>query len=418
MTTGLYERLVSKNYLIPHEEVSTDLAIDESAAIVIKPETVRHISYPYEWCFSQLKDAALLTLEITILALEYGLILKDASAYNVQFHNGKPIFIDTGSFEAYRKGSPWKAYHQFCKHFLAPLSLMAKKDIRLSALMRQNIDGIPLDLASCLLPYRSWMSFSLFAHIHAHALSQSSYGDVKKPVKIREISKVGLLGLLDGLKTAVKKLRWRPIKTEWGDYYDQTNYTEQAMAHKSELVRQYVEIAAPKTIWDLGGNTGFYGRIAMESGASVVCWDIDSVAVETNYRKTKQENLGSILPLIQDLTNPSPDIGWANRERDSLRRRSPVDMIMALALVHHLAISNNVPLIKIAEYFSCMSKHLLIEFVPKEDSQVRRLLANREDIFDDYNLKGFENAFSHHYKIIESEQIRETERHLFLMKTI
>lgn len=205
MQSGLYDKLQSLNYLIPHHEVSIDFALDEHALVVLKPEKIAFISYCYEWSFSQFKDAALLTLAVAKLAIQYGMILKDASAYNIQFHQGKPIFIDTGSFTIYEEGTPWSAYNQFCKHFLAPLLLMAKVDIRLGISMKQYIDGIPLDFASQMLPFKSKLSPSIFAHIHAHAKLQQKYGDINT-VKInkRKITKLGLLGLLDNLNSLIK----------------------------------------------------------------------------------------------------------------------------------------------------------------------------------------------------------------------
>jgi len=417
MDSGLYKRLVSEGLLIPHKEVPVKYAKDASACVVLKPDCISHISYPYEWCFSQLKDAALLTLKVNRIALEYDMVLKDATAYNIQFHNGSPILIDTCSLTTYYEGEPWSAYQQFCKHFLAPLVLMVKVDIRLNFLSKVYIDGVPLDLASRLLPVRTWLSFSILAHIHAHAKSQAKFGNIEKiKVSKRKVSRVGLLGLLDNLESAIKKLAWMPANTEWGDYYKKTNYSNKARAQKVESVRQLIGQANPKIAWDLGGNNGFYSRLISDTGASVVSWDIDPVAVESNYIQAKLEGNISIIPLIQDLTNPSASIGWANKERESLQGRGPVDLIMALALIHHLAISNNVPFEQIAKYFSQLGKFLLIEFVPKEDSQVKHLLASRVDIFTEYTQEEFKRVFSFYFEIIADIPIVDSERHLFLMK--
>ncbi len=152
ISSGLYDQLVKSGLLIPHREVSEKPVYPELAVKVIQPELVPFISYPYEWSFSQLKDAALATLAIQKRSIKAGMSLKDASAYNIQFINGKPTLIDTLSFEIYKEGKPWDAYRQFCQHFLAPLALMARVDVRLGQLLRVFIDGIPLDLASRLLP--------------------------------------------------------------------------------------------------------------------------------------------------------------------------------------------------------------------------------------------------------------------------
>ncbi|KTD11592.1 hypothetical protein Lgra_1050 [Legionella gratiana] len=422
MSSGLYEKLQSKGYLIPHQEVSLEFALNEWGRVVLKPEQIGFISYCYEWSFTQFKDAALLTLEIAKLAIEYGMILKDASTHNIQFHYSKPIFIDTSSFSCYQEGEPWIAYNQFCRHFLAPLLLMTQVDIRMSKLSLHYLNGIPLDLASKLLPFKNKCSFSIFAHIYAHARMQEKYSNVinRKYNANRKISKISLLSLLDNLSSLIKKLTWLPIKTEWGDYYNQTNYSDDATKHKSEIVRSFFVQSKARSVWDLGGNNGYYSRIVAESGAtSVICFDIDPMAVETNYQKVKKDKCKLILPILQDLTNPSASLGWQQNERDGLLERSgKIDLIMALALIHHLAISNNVPLDRIADYFSRLGEYLIIEFVPKEDSQVQRLLASRTDIFSDYHLERFKKVFSKHYTILEEKTIRETHRTIFLMKRI
>lgn len=419
IVSGLYEKLQQVGYLIPHQEVPLDLALTTKAQVVIKPQKVHFISYPYEWSFSQLKDAALVTLEIAKIAIEFGMILKDASAYNIQFHRGKTVLIDTGSFVSYQEGKPWVAYNQFCKHFLAPLTLMAKKDVRLNLLLKQYIDGIPLDLACALLPLKTKFSFSLLSHLHLHAKAQEKFGTVEGLAKkVRSISKTQLLGLLDNLSSTINKLNWKPIKSEWGDYYNKTNYSDEAAEHKKLIIKQLTNQISPKMIWDLGGNNGLYSRIAGSEGALTICFDVDPIAVETNYQKVKRDNSQMLLPLIQDLTNPSSGIGWAQKEREGLLERGTPDLIMALALIHHLAISNNVPLGNIAHYFSLMAPYLIIEFVPKEDTQVKRLLASREDIFFDYYIEGFKEKFSNYYRFLQEIQLNDSNRILFLMERI
>lgn len=240
MSSGLYDKLQAKKYLIPHQEVEIKYAPNEQACMVLKPEQIKFISYSYEWSFTQLKDAALLTLEIAKLAIEHGMILKDANTFNIQFHHSKPIHIDTSSFCRYKEGDAWVAYNQFCRHFLAPLLLMSQVDIRMAQLSQYYIDGIPLDLASKLLPLKSRFSFSIFAHIHAHAKIQKKYSEtsnLQRKAPKHKISKRNLLGLLDNLSSLIKKLSWAPIKTEWVDYYNQTNYSDAATNHKGEVVK-------------------------------------------------------------------------------------------------------------------------------------------------------------------------------------
>ena len=418
--SGLYENLSKIGRLVSHQEVDTPSSQPEIAFKIIQPELVPFISYPYEWSFSQLKEAALATLAIQKRALNAEMSLKDASAYNIQFHQGKAILIDTLSFEFYKEGTPWVAYKQFCQHFLAPLALMAKTDIRLSQLLRVYIDGIPLDLASELLPKSTKLNAGLMMHIHMHAKAQVKYADedVEEKKQKKEISKQSLLGLLENLKNTVKKLNWTPAGTEWGNYYEITNYSDSAFLHKKELISAWFEETKPKQVWDLGANNGVFSRLASEQGVFTVSFDIDPAAVEQNYRQVKDAKETDLLPLVLDLTNPSPALGWHNRERESFAERAPADMVFALALIHHLAISNNVPLQQLANFFSDTGKWLIIEFVPKSDSQVKKLLLSREDIFDEYTLEDFERIFETRFKIQKKVKINESERHLYLMERL
>lgn len=412
--SGLYEKLVGQDLLVSSERVSTDLAIVPGAFAVIRPERIPTISYPYEWSFSQLQDAALLTLKAMSLALDQGMVLKDASAYNVQFLHGKPILIDTLSFRGYRDGEPWIGYRQFCQHFLAPLALMALVDVRLSALLRSYIDGIPLDLASHLLPGKTRFSPGLLAHIHLHGKAQARSATEEK--QRTKLTSTALRALIDSLKGTVEGLRWSPGKTEWGDYYQETNYTPAAMHVKRQTVVEMIEQAAPKACWDLGANTGEFSRLASDRGIETVAWDVDPLAVEKGYLRVRENKETHLLPLLQDLTNPSPDLGWASREREAQGHRGPVDLIMALALVHHLAIGNNVPLPLVADYFAQLGRWAIVEFVPKTDSQVRRMLGNREDIFEDYGEAGFEAAFQRRFEIARKQRLEGTERTLYLLR--
>ncbi|WP_435018994.1 class I SAM-dependent methyltransferase [Tundrisphaera sp. TA3] len=414
VTSGLADELIDDGLLIPHREVDVPAWNPEEAYKILRPELVPFLSYPTEWSFGQLRDAALLTLELQRRAIARGLTLKDASAFNVQFLGGRPIFIDTLSFEAYREGAPWVAYRQFCQHFLAPLALMARVDVRLNALFRSYIDGVPLDLAARLLPWRTRLEPRLLAHIHLHARAQKSYagGETAKP---RPFSRNALLGLIGSLRAAVESLRWEPKGTEWAEYYGETNYSDAATEAKARLVSGYLAEIAPTTAWDLGANTGRFSRLAAEAGARTVAFDIDPACVERHYQAVKAKGTDGILPLLLDLANPTPALGWDHRERASLLERGPVDVVMALALVHHLAISNNVPLDRVAAFLKRACRHLIIEFVPKGDSQVRRLLASRIDIFDDYTTEGFEAAFAEHFAIRRRERVGDSERTLYLM---
>ncbi len=420
VSSGLLAELWNKDLLIKHREVETQKS-DFSSFKTIQPEKLPFISYPYEWCFSELKDAALLTLEIQKIALSYGMNLKDASAFNVQFKNGKPIFIDTLSFEIHNKNTPWVAYKQFCQHFLAPLALMKYQDLRLNILFRTFLDGVPLDLASSLLPKKSLLNFSFLTHIHLHAKTQKHYANKPERGQLRKspkMNKDALLALISSLESAIKRILIKEIDTEWGNYYNSTNYSESSFLKKREVIEEFLRKSGKiKNVWDLGGNTGVFSRIASNKDIKTISFDIDPLAVEKNYLLTKKNQESNIFPLVMDLTNPSPGLGWAHSERYSLQARANSDLIMALAIIHHLCISNNLPFLNIAEYFSKLAKNLIIEFVPKSDSNVKRLLATREDIFKKYDEKHFEEAFLKFYQIKEKRKIQDSERILYLMET-
>lgn len=413
MESGLYAALIQEGFLIEHEEVENP---NESAYKTLKPRRIPVISYPYEWSFSQLKDASLLTLEIAIQSLKHNMMLKDASAYNVQFQGSHPVFIDTLSFEEYREGEPWVAYKQFCQHFLAPLLLMHYTDLRLKQLQKIYIDGIPLDLASTLLPFRTRFSPSILAHIHLHARSQKQYSDKTIDKRKYKMSQFQMNAMLDQLKSMIKKLENKKQQTEWAHYYDATNYTDEAAKQKYKLIESYIKDLPIQSAWDLGANNGHYSRILSSCDICTCAFDIDPNAVEYNYLKGKKNKETHLLPLELDLTNPSPAIGWNLQERKSFSQRGPVDLIMALALIHHLAISNNVPLSELASFFSDHCKYLIIEFVPKGDSQVQKLLSTRKDIFEHYHQDGFEKAFQEQFTIINKNNINESERTLYLLR--
>lgn len=414
-SSGLYDSLVDAGLLISHKEVELPAPIPAIAFKILKPELVPFISYPYEWSFSQLKDAALTTLKIQQVALDFGMSLKDSSAYNIQFNKGKPVLIDSLSFEKYREGEPWVAYRQFCQHFLAPLALMSYTDIRLSQLLRIYLDGIPLDLASSLLPRRTNFRFSLLSHIHLHARSQKRYSDKPVEVSKRRMGRNSFLGLIDNLQNAIKKLTWQEQETDWAEYYDETNYSTKAFEHKRQLVDKFLEKSDPEIVWDLGANTGVFSRIASDKGALVMSFDVDPGAVEKNYLESVRRGDTKLLPLLLDLTNPSPDCGWGTQERNSIISRGPSDTALALALIHHLAISNNLPFDRIAAFLVQICQSLIIEFVPKEDSQVQRLLMSREDIFPNYTREAFEHEFAKYFTLQEVVKVDGSERTLFLM---
>lgn len=416
MNSGLYEVLVRDNLLIPHTEVSHAKGLSTECYKIIRPEPVPFISYPYEWTFSQLKDAALLTLRVQRLALEFGMILKDASAYNVHFVNGRPILIDTLSLTKYLEGSPWIAYRQYCQHFLGPLTLMKYRDVRLANLLKTYLDGLPLDLVSSQLPWRSRFRFALYCHIHLHAKYQRAFADSAVPAKIRKINRHSLLGIIHSLQTATQKLNWSASSPGWATYYDANNYSETAFSHKKDLVQDYLDKVQPSVVFDIGANTGEFSRIAAKKGIRTISFDFDPLSVELNYRNCVRDGETNILPLVLDFTNPSPALGWAHMERSSLAQRGPADVVLALALVHHLVFANNLPLRCIADYLATLGNKLIIEFVPPEDPQCQRLIAHRQQLLSRYNQELFEDVFRKYFTITIIQKIKDSLRSIYLME--
>ena len=420
MGSGLYETLVESRLMVPHKE-SDDSPADDEGFLVIRPKRVPFVSYPYEWCFGQYKQAAITTLRIHLLALEHGMVLKDASAYNIQFITGYAVLIDTLSFEPYKEGEPWIAYGQFCRHFLAPLMLMAKVDVRLSKLMMSHIDGVPLDLAQNILRNKSGAFGAGHIRMHSRAVARHGEGgknDTAPSDKIINVSKRNIIAMAQSMLSYIEKLELKDIVTEWGGYYSNTNYSDISAKAKEIIVNEFLgQVEGCKNVWDFGANDGRYSRLAVDAGAHVVAFDLDHNAVERNYKEI-QKNRKTMLPLILDLTAPSPAIGFANIERGSIPDRQKPDVIMMLAVIHHLAISNNLPFDQIAKWISGMCRYLIIEFVPKEDSQVRILLRTRVDIFPHYTKECFEIAFENYFDLLGEQVIRESGRSLYLYESI
>ena len=422
---GLAESLIGDGLLVSHAAVALDLAPRPGAAMVIRPREVPFISYPYEWAFSQLREGALLTLEVQRRALAVGMWLRDASAYNVQFDRGRPVLIDSLSFEVADMADPWPAYRQFCKHFLAPLALMAHRDLRCGLMTRDFMDGIPLDLAAGLLPGRTRIG-GLLPHLHLHAGADRRAQAAQIPgaadaapegpsARARPMSLTRHQALLDSLRGTVEGLRLQP-GGHWTKYTRQTSYSPTAAESKRRIVENMLAQAGGQMVWDLGANVGTYTHLAAGPGRQVIAFDQDPSVVELHWRDLSAEQRESVLPLVMDLTNPSPALGWAHEERRSLLQRGPADVAMALALVHHLAIGNNVPFPRIAAMLAAAGRRLVVEFVPREDPMVRQLLASRKDIFTDYILEAFRAAFAEHFTTLDEAPVEDSLRTLFLME--
>ncbi|MCY3913992.1 MAG: class I SAM-dependent methyltransferase [Chloroflexi bacterium] len=417
MDSGLYASLVDDGLLIPHETVDLDLAPEPGAVAVLRPEQLKFVSYPFEWSFSQLKDAALATLRVQRRALDHGLSLKDASARNIQLHAGRPTLIDTLSFERYEAGFPWVGYRQFCQHFLAPLAVMASTDARLSGLLQRHLDGLPLDLASRLLPWRSRLRTGLLMHLHLHSRAQARAASAgrKRADLAGRMSRRRLDALMESLESTVRRISWNPDDTPWAGYGDQTSYSGRALADKQRLVADYLATVSVESVWDVGGNTGDFSRLAAARGVPVVSIDSDPGAVDLNYRRMAAAGEANLFPIVADITNPSPPLGWDNREIASLTARGPAGLVMALALIHHVAIGNNTGFDRLARFFATLGPKLLIEFVPPDDDMVLGLVAMRNHEFPWYTRSDFESALGRHFETQRSDAIADSKRRLYLM---
>ncbi len=436
MGSGLYERLTAEGLLVDHQELPEPLAVPGEAPPykTLLPRPLRWISYPYEWCFSSLRQAALATLRIQREALDHGMSLKDASAFNLALDGCRPVFLDSLSFERYREGEPWVAYGQFCRHFLAPLAIAAYNGVPLRGLQLQHIDGVPLEVASRLLPRRTRLRPSLLIHLHLHAAAvrrdrapqrnRSGKGPGSGPIQGtsggggRGMSLTALRGLVSSLEGAIGRLRLAARSSGWTDYYDTSSYSAADMEEKERLVGELLKGVGESgggRVLDLGANTGRFSRLAAGLGFDVLASDSDDAVVERLEGSLAGAERERVVPLVVDLTNPAPACGWAHGERRSFAERGRGDVALALALIHHLVIHHGIPLGKVAAYLAELAPELVIEFVPKGDPQVDRLLAHREDIFDDYTRQGFEAAFAEHFRLGEARPVGNSGRLLYRM---
>lgn len=419
--------MADEGLVVPFKEIEPV----DGAWKTIEAEKLPFISYPYEWSFDQLKDAALLTLKLQKYALERGLILKDASAYNIQFVNGNPIFIDHLSFEIWEEGAPWQAYRQFCSHFIAPLALMSSIDLRCGSMSKLWIDGIPLDLAVSMLPNKKKLNPGLNFHLFAHAKMQQKYSntdsidssDSDRKVKSSKITAKYLIDLAASIERLIegKAMSLSDVTTEWGDYYNNTNYTEDAADHKYKIVSEAAARYKGKSLaLDLGANDGHYTKAISPYFSNTIAADIDPLAVNNHYLAVREAR-ASVLPLIIDFANPSSAIGFNNTERDSFINRCKTDFVIALAVIHHLRITAGIPLVEIADFFADMLNDdamLVLEFVPKEDSQTKKILFGREDIFSDYTLEQCEEIFSKRFELEKTVPVEGTVRSILLLRKI
>ena len=417
ISSGCYDHLTKNGWLLSHEEVPGNLTGTENWYKTLKPQTIPFLSYSYEWCFDMLKDAALLTLQLVKGSISFGMILKDATPFNVQWLNGKPVFIDTLSFEKYDASKPWIAYRQFCENFLSPLLLTYYRQQPLQNLLLVYPDGIPLSVTRSLLPGKSKFSFYTYLHIHIHERISSATAGKGSPGSY-SFSEKKLLRLIESLQSLIQSLKWKGKQTNWENYYEEADQQNDYLTQKKKIVAEWINEIPAKTALDLGANAGEFSFLSSAKNIFTIAADHDHGAINKLYQEIKKQEEREILPLIIDITNPSPSIGFNNVERMSFIERTKVDLALSLALVHHLAIGKNVPFEKIAELFKQITNWLIIEFIPKQDEKVQLMLKQKADIYGDYAEENFTRAFEKYFTITKKESIGNSERVLYLMKRL
>jgi hypothetical protein len=412
---------IARGDIVATERVDDTAAVPDEWAAVLRHQRIEVLSYPYEWPFEMLRDAALLQLSLTRGALAEKLITKDASAYNVQFVGIKPVFVDVGSFERLRGGEPWPGYRQFCELFLNPLLVQALRDVPFQPLLRGSVHGISPGLAADLLRGEGRFTKGVFTHVKLHARAERRYADADRERDVKaELQRAGFgPGIIDAqlknLEKAVRGLRWAKQDSTWSDYSDRAHYDDGDLGAKERFVAAAVAASAPRRVLDLGANDGHFSRLALEAGASsVVAVDSDDLVVDRLYRDLRRDGEQRILPLVLDLSDPSPGLGWRSRERPAFVDRVRPDLVLCLAVVHHLALTNTVPLDEIVAFLADFGAPVVVEFPHHDDPMAARMLARkRPGVFDAYHRANWERALSARFTIRVTETLPGGTRTLY-----
>jgi hypothetical protein len=375
------------------------------------------VSYPYEWTFSMLREAALLQLDLMLAALDEDVILKDATPYNVQFVGTRPVFVDVGSFEPLEPGQPWEGYRQFCTLFLYPLLLQAWKGVPFAPWLRGSIDGIEPREFRNVLGLRDRFRRGALTHVFLHARLDRRYADrddVRGELRQAGFRKELIVANVRKLRSLVEKLEWDPGSSTWSQYDTTTTYASDDADRKRSFVERVGASRRRSMVWDLGANDATYTRVAAASAGYALAVDADAAVVERVYRALRSERSELILPLAVDLTNPSPAAGWRARERRPLWDRGRPDLVLALALVHHLAISGNVPLAEIVEWLHSLGGDVVVEFVARDDPMARRLIARKKaGLHDDYTRESWESLLQARFEVEAVEELAGGARVLY-----
>ena len=417
--TRFFARMQEEGKVVRTELLGDSPALrlgDSAAAATLRHERLPFVSYPYEWPFSMLKDAALLELELLKAALAEGMVLKDASPYNVQWRGSRPVFIDVGSFERLPDGEPWAGYRQFCTLVLYPLMLQAYAGLDYRPWLRGSLEGIEPAQARAVLRGRRLFRRGVITHVALHARLERRESDRDTRAELRRagFKKEMIEANAAGLERLVGRLDWGTATTAWSDYGERSHYEAAELESKDRFVREACERQSFGLAWDLGCNDGRYSRIAAEHCETVVAVDGDHETVEALYRDLRAAGSERILPLVMDLADQSPARGWRGRERGRLEDRGRPDLVLCLALVHHLSIAANVPLAEVVDWLASLGASLVVEFAGRDDPMVQRLLARkRDDAHPDYRTDVFERLLAERFEIVRREELASGHRTLF-----
>lgn len=410
--------LVVETWVVDDDEARAMLDDPADGGLLLEHARVPFVAHPYEWPFEMLRAAGLQQLELVCEALDHGHTLKDATPYNSQFLGIAPRLIDVPSLEPRNAGAPWAGYAQFCRLFLNPLLLQSMTGVAFHPWLRGSLGGIAPDDMTRLLPFRRRLRPSLFLHVTAQAWLNRRASKQDAVARLPAVSEDSLRRLVSGLTKAVERLA-RPSgqRSHWLDYEAQCHYEDEAAAAKRRIVERVLSEVHPGMTWDLGCNLGEYSLIAARHSDLVVAIDGDEPSVGGVYERMRRENVANVLPLTIDLANPSPDQGWHGLERRGLLSRGPADLVLCLALMHHLAITENVPLPRFAEWLGAQtSSRAIVEFVPQDDPMARHLLRTRDGSARPYDEESFRAALDPHFVIETVEPLPSSDRVLYVLR--
>ena len=420
--TRFYREFTDSGRLVATELASSPqaLPLSDPWVAVLQHYTIPVVSYPYEWCFTMLQDSALLQLDLLVAALDEGMTLKDSTPFNIQWLGTRPVFIDIGSFKAAEPGEPWTGYRQFCETFLYPLFLQAYKDVPFHPWLRGSLEGVEAEHINSLMSARDRLRPGVFTHVYLLSKVQSRYEatrrDVRKDLRSAGFSAELVKNNVRRMRRIVERLTWSRARSTWSNYAHCNTYEQADRERKKQFILRAASSAHRSCVWDLGCNTGEYSRAVSECADLVVAVDADHLAIERLYHTLKAEKDSKILPLVGNLTDPSPGLGWRHRERQTLDERSRPDLILALALIHHLSIGRNVPLPELVAWFASFDTDVVIEFVSPDDAMVEQLLRNRDELDFGYTQDRFETCVADHFVVAETERLQSGTRTMYFLR--